>query len=87
MARQHLNVPEAVRVFQELRAVEAFGIHWGTFPLTTEPLMEPATELARLTAAAGIGDRFVTLGIGESRDYGRRRAGGGGGAAAPGTPV
>lgn len=49
--------------------------------------MEPATELARLTAAAGIGDRFVTLGIGESRDYGRRRAGGGGGAAAPGTPV
>ncbi|GAB0491673.1 hypothetical protein MMPV_002927 [Pyropia vietnamensis] len=73
MARQHINVPEAVRVFQEVGAAEAFGIHWGTFPLTTEPLMEPATELARLTAAAGIADRFVTLGMGESRDYGRLR--------------
>ncbi|KAK1868876.1 hypothetical protein I4F81_011358 [Pyropia yezoensis] len=85
MKAQHINVREAVRVFQEVGAVEAFGIHWGTFPLTTEPLMEPAEELSRVADAAGIANRFVTLGMGESRDYGLRREDSGGeGGDAPG---
>lgn len=50
--------------------------------------MEPAEELSRLTDAAGIANRFVTLGMGESRDYGLRREDSGGeGGDAPGAPA
>eukprot|EP00172_Hildenbrandia_rubra_P001644 Plantae.Rhodophyta-Hildenbrandia_rubra.ctg22145.p1 GENE.Plantae.Rhodophyta-Hildenbrandia_rubra.ctg22145~~Plantae.Rhodophyta-Hildenbrandia_rubra.ctg22145.p1 ORF type:complete len:384 (+),score=39.86 Plantae.Rhodophyta-Hildenbrandia_rubra.ctg22145:375-1526(+) len=62
MMQQHVTPEEAHKVFTIVNAKEAFGIHWGTFPLTFEHYMEPK---ARLDA---LGDeRFFTLGHGESR--------------------
>lgn len=47
--------------------------------------MKPAKELSRVADSAGTANRFVTLGMGESRDYGLRREDSGGeGGDAPG---
>jgi L-ascorbate metabolism protein UlaG (beta-lactamase superfamily) len=50
MADQHLNPSEAVRIFQDLEAQEAIGIHWGVFRLTDEGRDEPREALARALA-------------------------------------
>ena len=39
------NPEEAVRIFQDLQAGKAIGIHWGTFKLTLEPLNEHSKGL------------------------------------------
>ena len=36
-----------------VKAKRAFPIHWGTFPLTTEPVLEPRDKLAEAMKAAG----------------------------------
>lgn len=60
MAAQHVDPAGAVRIFAEVGAREALGIHWGTFQLTDEPREAPAQELAAALAAAGIDPaRFV----------------------------
>ena len=41
MKGAHMNPPEAVKVFSDLGAKYAVGIHWGTFKLTLETLNEP----------------------------------------------
>ena len=50
MAPQHVNPAEAVRIFEEVGAARALGIHWGTFQLTDEPREAPAEELAAALA-------------------------------------
>ncbi|KAK1868874.1 hypothetical protein I4F81_011356 [Pyropia yezoensis] len=62
MERHHTNMPEAVRLFQEAGAIEAVGFHWGTVPLTNEPLMKPAKELSRVADSAGTANRFDRVG-------------------------
>lgn len=70
MKAQHIDVPEALQVRSDLRAVRAVGMHWGTFEkLTDEPLNEPPKELARLRSDAGLPvDAFDVMKIGETRD-------------------
>ena len=64
----HLIPEEAVQVYGELRARYALGIHWGTFILTDEPILEPPERLAKAALAAGLDPReFFTLLPGESR--------------------
>ena len=41
MKGAHMNPAEAVKVFSDLGAKYAVGIHWGTFKLTLETLNEP----------------------------------------------
>lgn len=41
MKNQHVNPMDAIQIFQDIRAVNAFGIHWNTFVLTAEPVDEP----------------------------------------------
>lgn len=48
MASNHINVEEAVQMKEAVRAKKAVPIHWGTFPLTTEPVMEPREKLLEL---------------------------------------
>ena len=38
----HASPEEAAKIAQELGASIAIGMHWGTFPLSDEPVMEPA---------------------------------------------
>lgn len=52
MKDQHVDPAEAVRIMLDCGAVQALGIHWGTFPLTDEARLAPRealrAELARL---------------------------------------
>jgi L-ascorbate metabolism protein UlaG (beta-lactamase superfamily) len=60
MAPQHVDPEEAVRIMEDVGAVRALGIHWGTFHLTDEPREAPVAALARALNTAGIKpDRFV----------------------------
>lgn len=60
MAAQHVNPEEAVRIFEQVGATRALGIHWGSFQLTDEARDAPVTALAEALAARDIApDRFV----------------------------
>lgn len=48
MKYNHIDVHEAVKMKDAVRAKHAVPIHWGTFPLTTEPVMEPREKLVEL---------------------------------------
>ena len=54
MAAQHVNPGEAVRIFRDVGARHALGIHWGTFQLTDEPREAPRLALASALLAAGL---------------------------------
>ncbi len=58
----HANPEQVWRMFRQTGAKYLIPIHWGTFKLSREPMMEPIT---RLTAAAGDqSDRIVVREIG-----------------------
>lgn len=60
MAEQHVDPAEAVRIFEDVGAGQALGIHWGTFQLTDEARDAPRAALAAALDAAGIAPaRFV----------------------------
>ena len=60
MSAQHVNPAEAVKIFLEVGAKQAIGLHWGVFRLTDEGRDEPRSALSRALAEAGIAaDRFV----------------------------
>ncbi len=54
MAAQHVDPADAVRIFNDVGAGRALGIHWGTFQLTDEAREEPIEELATALRAASI---------------------------------
>lgn len=67
MHAQHVDPEEAVRIFEDLHAKKAIGIHWGTFELTDEPLDEPPRRLADAVRHAGLpADAFTVLEHGET---------------------
>jgi len=69
MGPSHVDPAEAIRIQGDLEARLAVAIHWGTFPLTDEPLDEPPQRLQRELAAAGIApSRFAVLVRGETRE-------------------
>lgn len=45
MEKQHMNPEQAVQGFRDLGARSFFAMHWGTFKLTDEPLLEPPARL------------------------------------------
>jgi N-acyl-phosphatidylethanolamine-hydrolysing phospholipase D len=68
MKAYHVNTEEAVQIHHDLNAKLSLGMHWGTFPLTAEPPMEPFQRLNRIRAQGGIakGTAFETLKVGET---------------------
>ena len=69
MAAQHVNPAEAVRIFRQVEAERAIGIHWGTFQLTDEAREAPRLALATALSSAGIPPRrFVAGQPGEAYD-------------------
>jgi N-acyl-phosphatidylethanolamine-hydrolysing phospholipase D len=65
MQTSHVNPDEAVRAHLDLGAKRSLGVHWGTFPLTDEPLDQPPRDLDAARVAHRVqGDVFVTMPIG-----------------------
>jgi N-acyl-phosphatidylethanolamine-hydrolysing phospholipase D len=67
MREAHMNPEEAVFVHQVLNSRQSVGIHWGTFPLSEEPMKEPPVRLQQALKVAGFVDgSFTTLQVGEA---------------------
>ena len=63
----HMNPAEAVQAHLDLEASESIGMHFGTFPMTTEGIGEPLRALEDARRARNIPPSgFRTLGFGES---------------------
>jgi len=70
MRRHHISPEEAVRIYQDLGADEAFAHHWGAFRLTDEPREEPVKRLALALERARIDPAlFPALPPGSAKTY------------------
>ncbi|HUR61275.1 MAG TPA: MBL fold metallo-hydrolase [Candidatus Thermoplasmatota archaeon] len=68
MRNVHLDPDEAVQAVQDLGARRMATMHWGTFVLTQEPLMEPLARVRAAWERAGLRrEDLLDLAIGESR--------------------
>jgi N-acyl-phosphatidylethanolamine-hydrolysing phospholipase D len=54
MKLHHLNPEEAVMMMKAIRAKNALPIHWGTFQLTFEPVLEPRERLIKASEDANL---------------------------------
>jgi L-ascorbate metabolism protein UlaG (beta-lactamase superfamily) len=69
----HMNPAEAVEAHLDLEASLSIGMHYGTFPLTTEGIDEPVRALDEARRARNVSSScFRTLGFGESLRVGSR---------------
>ena len=63
----HMNPAEAVQAHLDLGARESIGMHFGTFPMTTEGIDEPLRALEDARQASNVApSRFRTIGFGDS---------------------
>jgi L-ascorbate metabolism protein UlaG (beta-lactamase superfamily) len=70
MSPVHMNPAEAVRAFVDLGGGQAIGMHFGTVQLTGEGFDQPLTDLAAAKREAGVAeDEFITLDVGETRNF------------------
>jgi L-ascorbate metabolism protein UlaG (beta-lactamase superfamily) len=67
----HSNPRDAVNIFQETRCQKALGMHWGTWILTEEDVMEPPRKLREALAEKGLPEEglFDVVDLGESREF------------------
>ncbi|HEY2030773.1 MAG TPA: MBL fold metallo-hydrolase [Myxococcales bacterium] len=54
MSKQHMNPEQAAQAFADLGARNFFAMHWGTFKLTDEPLLEPPERIRAEWARRGL---------------------------------
>jgi N-acyl-phosphatidylethanolamine-hydrolysing phospholipase D len=54
MKSAHMNPEEAVQAYLDLGAKEFVAMHWGTFKLTDEPMLEPPVRTRTAWAALGL---------------------------------
>ena len=63
----HVNPSEAVQIHQDIKSKKSFAAHWGTFPLTAEPIMEPVKKLEESLQVKKLAlDRFVAPILGQT---------------------
>jgi N-acyl-phosphatidylethanolamine-hydrolysing phospholipase D len=73
MKAAHMNPEEAVQTFLDLNAHTFVPMHWGTFRLTDEDMLEPPQRLRAAWTAAGLSnDRLALLQHGETLRQDRR---------------
>lgn len=67
MSSMHASPSDAVRIFQDIKARRAIGMHWGYVLAFVEPIMEPPKLLAEEAKKAGLSeDAFTVCGLGET---------------------
>lgn len=69
MKYNHVDVEEAIRMKDALQAKRAVPIHWGTFALTTEPVLEPREKLLEMMKDRADADSFTSWLIGETKSF------------------
>lgn len=71
MSAIHANPQDAVEIFRDTRCKRALGIHWGTWALTTEPIMEPPQKLRAALKRRGLEEEgvFDVCDIGASKTF------------------
>jgi L-ascorbate metabolism protein UlaG (beta-lactamase superfamily) len=62
MSYSHVNPEEALNIAKDLDAKKSIGMHWGTFILTDEPVLEPRERLKKITNQTNINFYTVTPG-------------------------
>jgi L-ascorbate metabolism protein UlaG (beta-lactamase superfamily) len=71
MSAQHVAPDESLRIFHDVGAKQALGMHWGTFQLTDEARDAPKELLYASLAEADIpAERFVALDAGDVHLHG-----------------
>lgn len=67
----HANPHDAVEIFRDTACRRAMGIHWGTWALTMEEVLEPPRLLREALKKRGIAEKgvFDVCNIGESREF------------------
>ena len=73
----HANPKDAVNIFRDTKCKRAMGIHWGTWVLTEEDVLEPPKKLKEALREVGIQETgvFDVCEIGESREFGDEAGG------------
>ena len=61
MKTNHVNPPEAIQVAIDLESERNFGMHWGTFQLTDEEIMEPPELLNQALEERGLSEDFFKV--------------------------
>jgi N-acyl-phosphatidylethanolamine-hydrolysing phospholipase D len=71
MSPMHTNPFDSVNIFVDTKCKRAMGIHWGTWVLTTEDVLEPPALLRQALNRKGLPEIgvFDVCDIGESRDF------------------
>ncbi|KAL1748036.1 beta-lactamase superfamily domain-containing protein [Schizophyllum fasciatum] len=70
MAPMHASPADSVNIFKDVRAKRAIAMHWGTFVLSDEPVLEPPELLKKEASAAGLADdAFTACELGETRFF------------------
>ena len=71
MSPMHANPYDSVNIFSETRCKRALGIHWGTWVLTSEEVLQPPRLLKQAMKWKGLESEgvFEVCDIGESREY------------------
>jgi len=63
----HASPADAVRIFKDVKARKALAMHWGTWILTQEPVLEPPALLRKECEKAALGpDDFLVSALGET---------------------
>lgn len=55
----HANPEQAVEMTKDVRARRSLGIHWGTWQLSSEPILEPPQRFIAAGKAGGLPDGTV----------------------------
>ena len=62
MSYSHVNPEEALNIAKDLDAKKSIGMHWGTFILTDEPVLEPRERLNKISNQTNVNFYTVTPG-------------------------
>ncbi|KAF2487534.1 putative Zn-dependent hydrolase/oxidoreductase family protein [Neohortaea acidophila] len=70
MSPMHANPYDSVNIFADSKCKTALGMHWGTWVLTSEEVLEPPRLLKKALEWKGLDEKvFHVCDIGESREF------------------